>query len=372
MDINLAVFPSHGLPLMNRLSFLRFLLIPLGLLLAMSSRLSAQDVHFSQFYNTPALLNPALIGVFGGDTRFLAGYRSQWTSVPVDYQTFTAAVDHKFYGRRARSGFFSGGLSFNYDQAGTSNLTMLQLGLQGTYTQKITRHFYATVGVELGGAQRRFDFGDLTFDSQYDFDQGIADPGLDPGENFIENDRINFFDISTGINFHLQALSDIALVDRHQQRSKLDFGVGIFHLNRPDQSFIEDIDSRLPIRISPYLAGVLQLGQVFDLVGTATVQIQTPYNEFVTGLGGRLHLKRELKNHLAVQLGVLLRFHEVSDAYSPTIEVHYNNWRFGFSYDVNISEFNVATEQRSGPEFTLRYLIKSVRPMPTFKICPLI
>lgn len=350
----------------------RLVFFSLALLLTTLNRLSAQDIHFTQFYNTPALLNPALVGVFGGDTRFIAGYRSQWTSVPVDYQTFTAAVDHKFFGQRARSGFFSGGLSFNYDQAGYSKLTLLNLGLQGTYTQKITRHFYATVGVELGGAQRRFDISDLTFDSQFDFDAGVADPSLDPGENFFEDDQINFFDISTGINFHLQALSDIALVDRHQQRSKLDFGVGIFHLNRPNQSFVEDIDSPLPIRISPYVAGVLQLGQVFDLVGTATVQVQTPYNEYVAGLGGRLHLKRELKNHLAVQLGLLVRFHEVADTYSPALEVHYNNWRFGFSYDVNISEFNVATERRSGPEFTLRYLIKRVRPLPTFKICPLI
>ncbi len=347
-------------------------LLTLGLLLAIVFRLPAQDIHFSQFYNTPALLSPALVGVFGGDTRFIAGYRSQWTSVPVDYQTFHAAVDHKFFGRRARSGFFSGGLTFNYDQAGYSKLTLLNLGLQGSYTQKITRHFYTTVGVELGGAQRRFDISDLTFDNQYDFDAGVADPTLDNGENFFDNDQINYFDLSTGINFHLQALSDIALVDRHQQRSKLDFGVGIFHLNRPNQSFVEDIESPLPIRISPYLAGVLQLGQAFDLVGTATVQVQTPYNEYVAGLGGRLHLKRDLKNHLAVQLGLLTRFHEVADTYSPTLEVHYNNWRFGFSYDVNISEFNVATERRSGPEFTLRYLIKRVRPLPTFKICPLI
>lgn len=351
---------------------LKTTIFALLLALAMPFALIGQDVHFTQFYNTPLLLNPGLAGVFGGNTRFQASYRNQWSSVPVDYNTFAAAADHKFIGPRARSGFFTGGLSFNYDRAGASRLTFLALNLHGSYTQKLTRHFYATVGAQLSGVQRRFDISDLTFDSQYDQGAGVADPSLGSGESFLDNERNNFFDLSTGVNFRWQALSDAALIDRMEKRSALDFGVGIFHLNRPNQSFIEGIDSPLSHRISPYAMGVLQLGKDFDLVGTMTIQVQRPYNEYVAGLGGRLHLKRTVKAQLALQLAGLVRFHELGDTFSPAFELHYNKWHFSFSYDVTLSEFNVATNRRSGPELSIRYTIKEVKPLPTFKICPLI
>ena len=351
---------------------LRPTLLSLITVLIALSGIDAQDEHFTQFYNTPLLMNPGLAGVFGGNTRFQASYRNQWSSVPVDYNTFAAAVDHKFIGPRVRTGFFTGGLSFNYDRAGTSRLTALALNLHGSYTQKLTRHFYTTLGATVGGNQRRFDISDLMFDNQYDQGAGVVDPSLGSGENFLDNDQNNFFDFSAGINFHLQSLTDASLIDRLEKRSALNFGIGLFHLTRPNQSFIEGIDSPLSMRFSPYVAGVLQLGKDFDLVGSVTAQIQVPYNEYVTGLGGRLHLKRSVKTQLAIQLAFLVRFHEIADTYSPAFELHYNNWHFSFSYDVTLSEFSVATNRRSGPEFSIRYIIKQVKPLPTFKICPLI
>ena len=47
----------------------------------------AQDIHFSQFSETPLLRNPALAGIFSGDLRIQAVYRNQWNSVTVPYQT---------------------------------------------------------------------------------------------------------------------------------------------------------------------------------------------------------------------------------------------------------------------------------------------
>ena len=45
------------------------------------SNASAQDVHFSQFYETSVLRNPALIGIYNGDYRFGLMYRNQWSSI---------------------------------------------------------------------------------------------------------------------------------------------------------------------------------------------------------------------------------------------------------------------------------------------------
>jgi len=60
---------------------LKYYLSFLGLALCFSA--GAQDIHFSQFFETPLLRNPALAGIFTGDVRIQAVYRTQWASVTV-------------------------------------------------------------------------------------------------------------------------------------------------------------------------------------------------------------------------------------------------------------------------------------------------
>lgn len=55
----------------------------------------AQDIHFSQFFNTPYAQNPANIGQFDGDYRMGAVYRQQWRSVTIPYSTFGMGADRK-------------------------------------------------------------------------------------------------------------------------------------------------------------------------------------------------------------------------------------------------------------------------------------
>lgn len=350
---------------------------PLLLLLIAAGSLSAQDIHYSQFYNAPMNINPALTGIFGGDVRFMGNYKGQWNRVPVEYRTFTAAVDSKFIRRTATKGFLSGGLAFDYDRSGDSRLSLLNLDLSGSYTRYLSQKFFATLGGMIGANQRRFKLDDLIFDEQFDPTTGQADPALGNGESFPATNNF-FLDLGIGINFRLQGLDAAELVDRLEKRSKLDFGIGIFHLNRPDQSFYDNYESKLSLRFSPYAMGVLQLGRSFDLVLNATAQYQKPYTEYLGMAGIRLHLDRRLGRQLALQLGAGYRFGEFGDlkgsrdGWMPSIELFYKQWQAGFNYDINTSDFINATQRRGGPEFSLRYIIRNVRPLPYFKHCPLI
>ncbi len=337
-----------------------------------ATSLLAQDIHYSQYWNAPLNTNPALTGVFKGDTRISANYRSQWSSVPVDYMTFTGAVDHKFPVRGERNGFFAGGINFNYDQAGLSRLNLATLGLNGSYTHKLSKSTFATAGLLAGLNQRGFKIQDLTFDRQYDPGRGVFDPGASNGENFPNFSRF-FANFGTGLNLRIQSVNEFELVDELTKRSRLDIGVGLYHFNRPDQGFIKNAGSdELFMRISPYLMGVLMLSQDFDLVGNFSAQFQGPYQEMVGMLGGKIHFNTTPGKQWSLQLGVGYRFHELSDAVIPGIELNYDRWQAGFTYDVNISPFNVATLRRGGPEFSLRYIITRVPTLSTFKVCPLI
>ncbi len=98
------------------------------------------------------------------------------------------------------------------------------------------------------------------------------------------------------------------------------------------------------------------------------MQWQGPYEQIVAGGALKVHLNHNRGKELALALGAAYR---VGDAFIPQIAVNYTQWYGSFSYDINISDFEVATARRGGPEFTLIYIISKVQPLGTFKACPL-
>lgn len=333
---------------------------------------NAQDFHYSQFFNAPLHLNPGLTGIYNGDIRYMGNYRSQWANVPAKYQTFTVAVDAKFIKKTFKKGFLSGGMELNYDQAGLSRMRLIDINLSGSYTATFSEHFLMTVGAAGRVGQHSFDPADLSFENQYNETLGQYNPDAPTGEYFDQTSHF-FPDLSTGINFRFQDIDASALVNRLDKRSKLDVGIGVFHLLRPNQSFIGTQKVQLPMRLSPYLMGTLQLGDYFDFVLNGTAQFQNAYREIVGLAGLKIYLNRKLGKQFALQLDFGYRYaNAFGDALIPGVEFFFNGWQAGFTYDVNISAFNVATLKKGGPELSVRYIFRKVRPLPIFKICPLI
>lgn len=350
-------------------------LINVGILL-LGAPLLGQDIHFTQFYAAPMNISPALTGIFAGETRLMTNFRSQWHSVPVDFSTVTMAGEMKLINPNANRRFFSVGMGFNYDQGGVSRLNFTNFSVTGSYTQRLSERFYATVGAQMGAVQRRFRDNGLIFDTQYDPTTGAVDPLLPTQEDF--SNRRNFYgEFNTGLNVRFQTRVDNRLVDNLEKRTKIDAGVGIYHLNTPLQNFIEDDidDITLPVRFTPYVLATIQVSDNLDLIYNTMFQAQGTYRQWLNGVGARLHLNRQPGKQLSVQFIGNYRSYDFEEALAPAFEVNYNNWRVGFSYDINVSEFEIATRNRSGPEFFVHYMmakVKRKRMLPDFKICPLI
>ena len=330
--------------------FLRIVFV----LLVFSPIVKGQDLHYSQFFASPLNINPALTGIYNGDMRFIGNYGNQWSSVPVDYMTFSGSADLKFL-QEGSDNFFSGGLLFNYDQAGDSRLRLGMLGLAGSYTLQATQEVFFTVGLKLSGGQRAFSLDDLTFDEQYDGAQ--FDPNRGIGEAF-DDLSLFIFDIDAGVNLRWQK----------SPRTKFDFGLGLFHLNRPIHPFYDNNDIRLPMRLSVHAMGGLELADKLDLLLRGMYQTQSPHSEVVLGAGFLIHLNQNLGKEFALELAGHWR---LQDALIPMIRLHYRNLEVGFSYDINNSAFDVATLNRGGPEFSVIYRITKVKPLSNYKVCPL-
>ena len=331
-------------------------------LLAMFN-LQGQDIHFSQYYNAPLHMSPGLTGVFDGDMRFLANFRSQWYDVPVTYRTGYAAFDTKLGRSQNGTGYFGLGGLFFFDHAGDSKMATLNLAISANYTKRITESLYLTGGVQLGGYQRSFKTADLRFDSQYDGE--VFDPNLQSNEQF-DNTSIFYGDFSGGLNVHYMS---------QKKRTRLNFGGALFHINQPKKEFY-DSDSetaRLRKKWSLYGMTVTEIGSRFDLVLNLMGNFQRPFTEYL-GMGGlRFHVDQRPTRELAVQLGFGYRWNDgfsISDAVIPGAEVHYKSWIFGLTYDINISDFKVATNNLGGPELSVIYILRKPNPVDYCPSCP--
>ncbi len=314
----------------------------------------AQDLHFSQFYHNPLQFNAASTGIFNGDWRVAGLYRSQWSSVPVDYSTFAVAFDRKILQRGATQ--VSGGLLLERDQAGDAGLRWTQVGLSGSVARQLSAEQVIVVGAGLAFVQRSFNVEKLKFKNQWTGD--VFDQQLPSGETFSPSSAMAPT-LSASLLWHYRPGSS---------RSWLDIGLGAAHLNGPSVSFRDDIKTKLPMRLNALLHGAWQINERFDLVGFALAQQMTKAQEIVLGAGVRRILTDVPGNLTAVQFSLATR---LKDAFIPAVQLEKNNWTIGFSYDWNMSDFQVASQHRGGLEIAVVYRHVPVPPLVGSKSCPI-
>lgn len=312
--------------------------------------LQAQDLHYSQFYLNPTHMSPALTGIFRGDLRAAGSYRSQWKSVPVSYQTFSGTVDWKTLKRDAN--LLSLGFQVQHDGAGDAALTWTQIGAMASVAHALGEHHALSAGAGLAFAQRSFDLSKLKFKNQWSGD--LFDAALPTGENFDKNSGFAPT-LSAGINWHYEP---------GDSRTRLDAGIGGFHLNQPNLNFRDDADRRLPVRLALVLNGAYQMGEFTDAVAFGAGQQMGEAREIVLGGG----LRRVLSEYAAVQFTLATR---LGDALIPAFQVEWQNWVAGLSYDWNTSDFEIATNKRGGFEIAVVYRTLPVLPVKSFKSCPI-
>ena len=303
--------------------------------------LLAQDIHYSMFNRAPINLSPGLVGVFGGDVRLTSNYRQQWGSVPVDYKTFTITFEKKVFPATFKEGFLTLGGHLNYDNAGDLSLQQVTPGFVAAYIRPLgekNRHFLS-LGGQLGWTNRSFNTGNLIVDSQYNGD--TFDPNLPTFEEGVLADNKSFFSLGAGLNYRFQNSED-----SDRKRMRLDLGIGLHHLLRSDNSFDTNTDAKLDRRISLYGITAFEILSTWDLGIVITNQIQGPHNEFT--IGGNI---RKYFDKVDLLLGLAYRVGD-NDALIPQINLDFNNFSFGFTYDWNMSEFDIASNGRGGPELS--------------------
>ncbi|MBK8624379.1 MAG: PorP/SprF family type IX secretion system membrane protein [Saprospiraceae bacterium] len=334
-------------------------IIFIGLLLVFSfiGRIAGQDIHYSQFYNSPQNLNPAQTGIFNGDHRFILSHRDQWRFVPVPWTTFSGAYDRNIIPYQSESHFYGVGGNINYDRQGDSRLTLLNVSINGAFHKLLNAKNILSLGANLGLATKGFDTKSLRWDKQWNGD--IFDTNLGSQEAFQSTERISYLETGIGINYRYQK----------SDRTNLDLGIAALHLVEPKVSFLGEKEIKLPRRYTFNGVGNFQLTNQFDIQLHALHQIQGEYNETVLGGLGKIYLNQNRGKELQLHLGLGYR---TSGSLIPTLAFQYNEWYLGANIDFDSTPFNNALDTNRGAyELHLRYIIKNVRPFK-FKNCPIL
>ena len=315
------------------------------------STLLAQDIHFSQFFETPLWSNPSLAGIFTGDVRVQAVYRDQWNSVTNAYKTGSLNAEYKIPVGKGDD-FVTTGLQIVNDKAGTIGWVTTQVLPVLNYHKSLSKekNSYLSMGFMGGWVQRHFDISKVTTNSQYDMG------GL--GENF-SNAKYNYVDGSVGMSYNSNL--------NNNPYNNFYIGAAYHHFNRPNKSFYRNaIIEQQPKLV---FSGGLKLGVSENAYLTLQAQqtMQGSFSETVAGGMCGLKLGSDPDNpDYTIHAGTFIRW---NDALIPVIKLDYSPFSVALSYDVNISKLKPSSYGRGGFELSVSY-IGFLKRNDGYLLCP--
>jgi type IX secretion system PorP/SprF family membrane protein len=313
--------------------------IILVVLVFLTINVQSQDIHFSQFNDSPQIINPALTGTFitqGIDDNLLrigANFKNQGASISVPYRTYSAYLDGSFSPKQLKKSQISFGLLLYNDNAGDGSLQ----NTSGTLCMAFTRGFNrlntltATLGFSLGFINRSIDISRLVFDNQWN---GVVfDPSASSNENFSANSIFAF-------NFNFGALLKYKISNSFTAQ----IGSSLSHINKPRSSFY-DSDNRINPKLIIHAAANISSSN--NLIIEPAIMYSVQDLSFESILGSNIIL---VKRDVQLILGLWYR---INRDIIPLAGLKYNGYKMSISYDVNISKLNAASNYRGGIEISL-------------------
>lgn len=308
------------------------------------STFAQQDVHFSQFFNSPLTVNPASAGIFDGDFRAIMNYRNQWSSISEPYVTMAASIDMPVL-RKINNGMFGLGLNFFKDDAGDSKMSTTNVGLSLAYHLDVSggqNNNFISVGFQAAMVQRSMSIGSLTWDDQWNgvtFDQDI------PTAEQFGGSSLSAFDMATGIHWYYVPKDGMRFFS----------GLSMYHLTSPEVAFNDE--SALLKKFTFHGGGEIPAGDDLAIL-LNTIWVQQGPNRYIDiGAEAKIFLQERskftnFKNPMYFTIGPYLR---LGDAAYIVSRFNWNGLSLAVSYDFNMSSLTTATGGNGGFELMLGY-----------------
>lgn len=313
----------------------------------------AQDVHFSQYNETPQLLNPGATGVYSGYVRAIVNYKNQWMAMGNEFNTVAASVDMPLFDKNEKKAHIGAGINFFSDKSGDSKFGLTQVNVCLAAILPVSKESKFSMGLSFGGAQHKVNLAGLNWGNQYDgqgFNTTMSSNEANPTSAFF------YFDMGAGLYY--QYSNGKVKFDRNEKR-KVDIGVAYFHINQPTQKYLsltEKLKGKLVVNVNAHLDKAdskiaflpsliyFQQGNAMEITAGCAIRYRFKNDTKITGL----------INESALGIGVYYRY---GDAIIPSVFLTMSDFSFGVSYDVNISSYKKTSKYNGGVEVSLKYNI---------------
>lgn len=190
-----------------------------------STQAIAQDHIYSQFFNAPLYLNPALTGQFEGDIRLNMIYRNQFSGMSQGLNYLSASADINIPS-------FGGGVGLLFNRSSEGTAYLVKNNVAATYSYSVgSDDFVTSFGIQAGLTNRTITWNKLVFGDQIDRRLGYI-PGSISGAEMPDISNKYFFDAAAGINFVVKSFM---------------IGASFYHINQPNESF-SGSEAKLPLR----------------------------------------------------------------------------------------------------------------------------
>jgi len=316
----------------------------------------AQDPHFSQFFSSPLTLNPAYTGKFDGIWRAAGNYRNQWPTINNAFTTFTASVDFGILQNRLPD-FDTWGVGFLAlsDKSGNKILQNNFFAVSTAYHKALDEDGYnqLALGFQASYGQKRLDLTNATFEDQL---TALGFTGVTSEVFSNQNVNLNYFDVNTGLMYSMSTNGENSFY----------LGASMYHINHPKESF-KGGDFSLSPRYTIHGGGYMPIDATKMFHTSFIYQTQAGASEIVFG-GALSFLLNDDESKPTNLYGGL--WYRVNDAFIPYIAVELANLRIGYSYDINNSSLNTASNSRGGNEISLIYIQKPVDRSKRKLNCP--
>ena len=304
-----------------------------------TSRLYGQDLHFSQFFNSPLSTNPANTGFIpDGDYRLGVNFRDQWSSImSLPYKTMSAFGDVQVMKNQDQTGWVGLGGLILRDVAGSGNLTSTKLYGSVAYHQMLGYASLLSLGFNVGYANKKINTSNLKFPDQFDgkfFDNKL------PTSATLDKNNIGYLDMQVGLNYAYFPTDKIYV----------NTGLSVHHVNTPEESFFEsnDASNQVPRRYIGFLNGSFMVNDQWIINPNAYFTMQAESSELVAGLNAHYNLSGDGEY---VLMGGLYYRHK--ESFIPLIGLGYKDYAFTFTYDATISTLKNYNGSRGAFEFSL-------------------
>ena len=303
----------------------------------------AQDLHFSQYFNTPLLVNPANTG-FAPDVDWRLGvnYRNQYSSLTSNpYKTMSAWGDAQLFNNRFDNGWIGVGGALMKDVAGAGSLSSTKAYGSVAYHQLLGLSSLLSVGFSGGYVTKKVDFTKLTFDNQWNDEGQFFDVTIPSGEEFAYS-QVGYFDLGAGVNYAWFPNAS----------TYINAGFSAQHINRPRESFFSaksnTSDTRIAVRTTAFLNAAYKINNQWIVNPNTYVSKMGNAYEVVLGINANYNLSGDGATQV---IGGL--YYRYQDAAIPMVGFQLNDFKLTASYDATTSSLGTNNNRYGAYEISL-------------------